>query len=123
MRSSLFPTRGEHNAKQAPHETPRNKTHETTQNKNNNRTTAVVQLVVFFNSGWHVYRISHEYSSLFYHSDEFDICVFTMIHRLLGSHYASRLCICSFVLRSTPEPRVMKCFKPNTGRSKALVLV
>ena len=44
---------------------------------------AVVQLVFFFltlaRSGC---RISQEYSSLFHHSDQFDFCVFAMMHRL-----------------------------------------
>ena len=41
-----------------------------------------VQLVGFLTLAGSVCRINQEYSSLFHHTDWFDLCVFTMTHRL-----------------------------------------
>ena len=41
---------------------------------------AVVQLVVSFNLARSGFWFSQEYFSLFYHGDQFDFCVFAMVH-------------------------------------------
>ena len=73
---------------------------------------AVVQLLVFsaFAESAKSTRISQEYSFLYHHSDLFDFCVFTMMHRLSwGGHYASRT-FYAFALGSQYSSRTFYAF-------------